>query len=116
MPTDSETATSYAALILADEHVDITAEKLQTLLKAAGIEDIEPIWTTLFAKALQGKDIKDLLTSVTTTGPTAGQQSGVGGISDPNDGRKDGDGADGDKSVEDDDESDGDIGLSLFDD
>jgi hypothetical protein len=28
----------------------IQADKLQTLIKAANIEDVEPIWTTLFAK------------------------------------------------------------------
>ena len=26
------------------------ADKLQSLIKAAKIEDVEPIWTTLFAK------------------------------------------------------------------
>ncbi len=26
------------------------ADKLQTLIKAAKIDDVEPIWTTLFAK------------------------------------------------------------------
>ena len=26
------------------------ADKLQTLIKAAKIEEVEPIWTTLFAK------------------------------------------------------------------
>ena len=26
------------------------ADKLQTLIKAAGVEDVEPIWTQLFAK------------------------------------------------------------------
>ncbi|EWC47188.1 60S acidic ribosomal protein P1 [Drechslerella stenobrocha 248] len=59
----SELAVSYAALILADDGIDITAEKLQTLLKAATV-DVEPIWTTLFAKALEGKDVKDLLLNV----------------------------------------------------
>jgi large subunit ribosomal protein LP1 len=28
----------------------LQAEKLQSLIKAANIEDVEPIWTTLFAK------------------------------------------------------------------
>ena len=64
----AETAVSYAALILADEGIEVTPEKLQKLLKAANIEDVEPIWTTLFAKALQGKDVKDILTAVTTSG------------------------------------------------
>jgi large subunit ribosomal protein LP1 len=63
----SEQAVAYAALILADESITITPEKLQTLLKAAGIEDVEPIWTTLFAKALKDKDVKDVLTAVTAT-------------------------------------------------
>ncbi|KAJ4295243.1 hypothetical protein N0V90_007254 [Kalmusia sp. IMI 367209] len=65
----AETAVSYAALILADEGLDITPEKLQTLLKAANIEDVEPIWTTLFAKALQGKEVKDILTAISTSAP-----------------------------------------------
>jgi large subunit ribosomal protein LP1 len=65
--TKAETIVSYAALILADEGIDITPEKLQSLLKAANIEDVEPIWTTLFAKALQGKEVKNILTTVSTS-------------------------------------------------
>nr|P49148.1 RecName: Full=Large ribosomal subunit protein P1; AltName: Full=60S acidic ribosomal protein P1; AltName: Full=Allergen Alt a XII; AltName: Allergen=Alt a 12 [Alternaria alternata]CAA58998.1 ribosomal protein P1 [Alternaria alternata] len=67
----SELATSYAALILADDGVDITADKLQSLIKAAKIEEVEPIWTTLFAKALEGKDVKDLLLNVGSGGGAA---------------------------------------------
>jgi large subunit ribosomal protein LP1 len=59
MSSKAEQAVAYAALILADDSIPITPEKLQTLLKAAGLEDVEPIWTTLFAKALEGKDVKD---------------------------------------------------------
>lgn len=29
----------------------LQADKLQTILKAAKVEEVEPIWTTLFAKA-----------------------------------------------------------------
>lgn len=61
--SNAELATGYAALILADEGLEITADKLATLTKAAGIE-VEPIWTQLFAKALEGKDVKDLLLNV----------------------------------------------------
>ena len=61
--SNSELATGYAALILADEGLDITADKLQTLTKAAGIE-VESIWAQLFAKALEGKDVKDMLLNV----------------------------------------------------
>jgi len=48
--SNAELAVSYAALILADDGVDITADKLQTIIKAAKIDDVEPIWTSLFAK------------------------------------------------------------------
>lgn len=58
----AEQAVAYAALILADESIAVTPERLQALLKAAGIEDVEPIWTTLFANALKDKDIKSVLT------------------------------------------------------
>lgn len=67
-----EQAIAFAALILADDNLAITSEKLQTLLRAAGITEIEPIWTTLFANALKDKDIKDILTAVATSGPKAG--------------------------------------------
>lgn len=63
----SEQAIALAALILADESIGITSEKLQTLLKAAGIEEVEPVWTTLFAKVLEDKDIHDLLTAISAT-------------------------------------------------
>ncbi|KAF1969497.1 60S acidic ribosomal protein P1-alpha-like protein [Bimuria novae-zelandiae CBS 107.79] len=69
----AETAVSYAALILADEGIEITPEKLQTLLKAAAIDDVELIWTTLFAKALQGKELKDILTAVSTSSAEVGR-------------------------------------------
>ncbi|KAF9741513.1 hypothetical protein PMIN06_007303 [Paraphaeosphaeria minitans] len=72
--TKAETAVSYAALILADDGIEITPEKLQTLFKAAKIEDVEPIWTTLFAKALQDKEVKDILTVVRTSAPEVGRQ------------------------------------------
>ncbi|CAG9947418.1 unnamed protein product [Clonostachys rosea f. rosea IK726] len=64
----AELASSYAALILADEGIEITSDKLQTLIKAAKVEEVEPIWTSIFAKALEGKDVKDLLTNVGSGG------------------------------------------------
>lgn len=39
----SELAVSYAALILADAEVEITADKLQALVTAAGVENVEPV-------------------------------------------------------------------------
>jgi len=70
MPTTDELACTYSALILADDDVPITAEKIATILKAANVE-FEPIWPTLFARALSGINIKDLVTKVGTSAAAA---------------------------------------------
>jgi large subunit ribosomal protein LP1 len=43
------------------------ADKINALTTAAGIE-VEPIWATLLAKALEGKNVKDLLSNVGSGG------------------------------------------------
>lgn len=109
----AELAVSYAALVLADDGVEVTADKLQTLIKAAGIDDVEPIWSNLFAKALVGKDIKDLLLNV-GSGAGAATVAATGG---------DGGGAAAaaaaeekpEEKEEDKEESDEDMGFGLFD-
>merc|ERR1711915_75016 len=58
-----ELACTYAALILTDDEVPITGDKISTILKAANV-DCEPIWPTLFAKALSGVDVRGLITNV----------------------------------------------------
>ncbi len=68
--SSAEQSTALAALILADDGVAITADKLQTLVKAANVE-VEPIWTQLFAKALEGKDVKEMLLNVGSAGGAA---------------------------------------------
>jgi large subunit ribosomal protein LP1 len=108
----AEQAVAFAALILADESIEITPEKLQTLLQAAGIEDVEPIWTKLFAKALKDKDVKDILTTV---GPGSGcgavQATVEDGAGQPD---EHGDGEDS-KEVSDDSDDDGITGFMLWD-
>ncbi|KAI0973851.1 60s acidic ribosomal protein-domain-containing protein [Xylaria arbuscula] len=107
----SELASSYAALILADDGVEITADKLQTLIKAAGVIDVEPIWTQLFAKALEGKDVKDLLSAVgsgggaAAAGPAAGAAGGAAAADEPA----------AEEKEEEKEESDDDMGFGLFD-
>jgi large subunit ribosomal protein LP1 len=108
-PTNPEPAVSYAALILADSSVTITPDKLQTLLKAAGVEDVEPIWTTLFAKALEGKDIKDILTAVAASGPAVEVRTEEKKVVDNGEGE---DVDAGEKLVESDDDED--FGMDLF--
>ncbi|KAI0878068.1 60S acidic ribosomal protein P1 [Hypoxylon argillaceum] len=107
----SELASSYAALILADDGVDITADKLQTLIKAAGVEDVEPIWTQLFAKALEGKDVKDLLSAVGSGGGAAAGPAATGGAG----GAAAADEPAAEEKEEEKEESDDDMGFGLFD-
>ncbi|KAI9879532.1 MAG: 60S acidic ribosomal protein P1 [Pleopsidium flavum] len=111
--SNSELATSYAALILADDNIGITADKLQTLLKAAKLDDVESIWTTLFAKALEGKDVKDMLLNVGSGGGAAAAPSGGaagGGAADaPAEAKEE------EKKEEEKEESDEDMGFGLFD-
>lgn len=57
MASTQELACVYAALILQDDEVAITGDKIATVLKAAKI-DFEPFWPGLFAKALEGVDVK----------------------------------------------------------
>ncbi|GAB7342170.1 hypothetical protein MBLNU457_g0427t1 [Dothideomycetes sp. NU457] len=110
----SELATSYAALILADDGVEITSEKLQTLITAAKVPDVEPIWCTLFAKALEGKDVKDLLLNVGSGGGAAAAAPAAGGAA------AGGDAAAAEEAPaaakeEEKEESDDDMGFGLFD-
>ncbi|OXA58471.1 60S acidic ribosomal protein P1 [Folsomia candida] len=63
MASNAELACVYAALILSDDDIAITGEKIATILKAAGV-DVEPYWPGLFAKALEGVKVKDLITNV----------------------------------------------------
>ncbi|KAG8803597.1 hypothetical protein FRC17_006156, partial [Serendipita sp. 399] len=64
---NAELAATYAALILADDGIEITSEKILALTNAADVE-LEPIWATLLAKALEGKNVKELLSNVGSGG------------------------------------------------
>merc|ERR1712007_188141 len=59
----SELACVYAALILQDDGLEISADNLNTLIKAADV-DVDSYWPGLFAKALDGIDIKTLVSNV----------------------------------------------------
>ncbi|KNE66593.1 hypothetical protein AMAG_11714 [Allomyces macrogynus ATCC 38327] len=61
--SQSELAVTYAALILADADVAITADNLSALTAAAGIE-VEAIWAKIFAQALASTDVMGLLSKI----------------------------------------------------
>merc|ERR1712227_811332 len=101
---NSELACVYAALILADDDVAITGEKIQTILKAAGV-DVEPYWPGLFAKALESCNVKDLITNV---GSGVGAAPAAGGAAAAEEKKEE-------KKEEPEEESDDDMGFGLFD-
>ncbi|KAI0088342.1 60s acidic ribosomal protein-domain-containing protein [Irpex rosettiformis] len=108
----AELAATYAALILADDNVEITADKIVALTTAASVE-LEPIWASLLAKALEGKNIKELLSNVGAGGgapvagaPAAGGAAAAAGGEAP---------AAEEKKEEEKEESDDDMGFGLFD-
>ncbi|KAG1680949.1 hypothetical protein FOA52_009908 [Chlamydomonas sp. UWO 241] len=102
----SELACTYAALILADDGLEITADNLTAITKAAKIT-VEPFWPGLFAKLFAKKDINDLLTAVGSApaaGPAAAAPAAAAGGAAPPAAKK-----------EEKPESDEDMGFSLFD-
>ncbi|CDO57228.1 hypothetical protein DV451_002667 [Geotrichum candidum] len=106
----AELAVSYASLILADAEVEITAEKLLTLVNAAGLQEVEPIWVQLYAKALAGQNLLELMTAFSAGGAAAGGAAA---------GAAAGGAAAEEEAVEEEasaaEESDDDMGLGLFD-
>jgi large subunit ribosomal protein LP1 len=114
MSSTDELACVYAALILQDDEVAITAEKLQTILKAANVE-VEPYWPGLFSKALENIDIKALITNVGSgvgaaapVASTGGAQQSVAQTEAKVDKKKE-------KEPESEEEEDDDMGFGLFD-
>ncbi|AFZ81553.1 60S acidic ribosomal protein P1, putative [Theileria equi strain WA] len=60
----------YASLILHDDGLDISQENILKLIKSAK-GDIQPFTPMLFARALKGKDLSTLFSSVAAGGTAA---------------------------------------------
>ncbi|KAK0425286.1 hypothetical protein QR680_009123 [Steinernema hermaphroditum] len=111
MAANQELACVYAALILQDDDVTITAEKIQAILTAAGVE-VEPFWAGLFTKALDGVDVKKLITDISSgvgaaPAAAAAPAAGAPAAAAPAEDKK--------KKEEPKEESDDDMGFGLFD-
>ncbi|XP_054273249.1 60S acidic ribosomal protein P1-like [Macrosteles quadrilineatus] len=111
MSSKAELACVYSALVLIDDDVAVTGEKIQTILKAAGV-DVEPYWPGLFAKALEGVNPKELITNVgagvgaaPAAAPAAAQSAAAPAAEKKEEKKKE----------ESEDESGDDMGFGLFD-
>ncbi|KAK2633823.1 hypothetical protein Ddye_028615 [Dipteronia dyeriana] len=62
-----EAACSYAAMILYDDGIAITAEKIAALLKSANLS-VESFWPSLFAKLAEKRSLGDLIMNVCSGG------------------------------------------------
>ena len=81
MAETSELACVYSALILYDDDIDdddITAEKMTKIIQAAKV-NVEAFWPGLFAKALQGRNIGDLICNVGSAPAAAGGAAAAAG-------------------------------------
>ncbi|XP_075484103.1 large ribosomal subunit protein P1-like isoform X2 [Primulina tabacum] len=109
----AELACSYAALILHDDGIAVTAEKIAALVKAGGLT-VESYWPSLFAKLCEKRNIEDLVMNVGSGGgsaavavsaPAGGTAAGSAAAAAPV----------AEEEKEPKEESDDDMGFSLFD-
>ncbi|KAG6433044.1 hypothetical protein SASPL_104649 [Salvia splendens] len=99
-------ACTYAALVLHDDGIAITADKIATLLKSANLT-VESYWPSLFAKLCEKRNLDDLVMNVGSGGCAAvAVPAPTGGAAAP---------AVEEKKEEAKEESDDDIGFGLFD-
>merc|ERR1712035_22767 len=108
----AELACTYAALILNDDDVEITGDKITAILKAANVE-FEPFWPSLFAGALKDADVRSLITNIGSgvgSGPAAGGAAAAGGDAGAAEAP-----AEEAKKAESSSEEDDDMGFGLFD-
>ncbi|CAF1923421.1 hypothetical protein HID58_063811 [Brassica napus] len=113
MSTVGELACSYAVMILEDEGISITADKIATLIKSAGVS-CESYWPMLFAKMAEKRNVTDLIMNVGAGGGggapvSAAAPAAGGGAAAP------APAAEEKKKEEVAEESDGDLGFGLFD-
>ena len=81
-----ELACSYAAMLLHDGELEISEEKINKVLQAAGIS-VESYYPGLFVKALKGQNIGNLLSNASAGAAPAGGATAAAAAA-PTEGKK----------------------------
>ena len=64
----------YAALVLNDDNVEISSDKIRTLLDAAGVK-VDSFWVEMFAEYFKTHDVSELIKGTNLGGSSNAEQA-----------------------------------------
>ncbi|XP_059852702.1 large ribosomal subunit protein P1-like isoform X1 [Delphinus delphis] len=114
MASDSAFTCIYSGLILSDNEVTVTEDKINALIKAASV-NVELFWPGLFAKALASVNIGSLICNVGAGGPAPASGAAPAGGPRPSTTAAPAEEKKVEAKKEESEESDDDMGFGLFD-